>query len=450
MKYLRLILNEMIDQFEKPHMDKDLELLCAMVFQNPNVRSCFLNVINSCLQNEFRATENGSKVKKALMNQLRHPYAQFFRNAITNALSCGFVPFVLKKQNGIFVPHVLPLGTFKWTVERTKPSAGYKSKDVAGLLWYRVTSSIDKIEDDDIYVFPFEDPIYYQKQNVLITPMRGILQQYRELMASIPKSIISQQWNTSKHVVVTEKCDIKDQTTSGLQLLDEQRRYYLTGHHNQLRHDNLLRLRNQDGLYQSTVAEGMFSHVRQEFDDYDEHAPGSKRACCHIMPPNVEVKELGPLQDDTDITAIQERFSRDVFTFFNVNNNKIGGISKSTVASVESMDEAEHRQHVQMCRFLERLGAYAYSKCFKVDFINAQFTLQPVSKHYQEDPEYMKATAEVEKTKTEQEVMKAQVSKTQAETSKTKAEVGKTKAETDKTSADAGAIRSGKKQKTSA
>ena len=110
----------------------------------------------------------------------------------------------------------------------------------------------------------------------------------------------------------------------------------------------------------------------------------------------------------------------------------------------------------EVCRLLLFLSQSAENftvkakKCFKVDFINVQFTLQPVSKHDQEDPEYMKATAEVEKTKTEQEVMKAQVSKTQAETSKTKAEVGKTKAETDKTSADAGAIRSGKKQKTSA
>ena len=65
-------------------INEELDLLCAMVFHNPNVRSCFLNVINSCLQNEFQATENGSRVKKALMNKLRHPYSQFFRNAITN------------------------------------------------------------------------------------------------------------------------------------------------------------------------------------------------------------------------------------------------------------------------------------------------------------------------------------------------------------------------------
>ena len=156
----------------------------------------------------------------------------------------------------------------------------------------------------------------------------------------------------------------------------------------------------------------------------------------------------GPLQDDTDINAIKERFARDVFTFFNVNSNKLSGVSKSTVASVESMDEGEHRQHVQMCRFLERIGAYAYAKCFKTDTSNVKFVLRPVSKHDQEDPEYMKASAEIEKSRVEQDKIKAEVSKTQAETSKTKAEVGKTKAETDKTSADASAVRSGKKQKT--
>lgn len=429
-------------------IEADLELLCSMIYHEPNVRSCFLSVINSCLQNEFQIQENNSKVKKDLMNKLNHPYALFFRNSITSALTCGFVAFVLRKQNGLTFPYALPVGTFKWSVERAKPPPDYKSKDVCGLLWFKVSCNIEKIDDDAIFVFPFEDPVVYQSRNVLVTPMRGILHQYRELMSCINKSIVCQQWNSSKHVVVTEQCDLKDQTTSGLQLLDEQRRYYLTGHHNQMRHDNLLRLRNQDGLFQSTVAEGMFAHVRQEFDDYDEHAPASKRACCHIMPPNVQVTELGPLQDDTDINAIKERFARDVFTFFNVNSNKLSGVSKSTVASVESMDEGEHRQHVQMCRFLERIGAYAYAKCFKIDTSNVKFVLRPVSKHDQEDPEYKKASAEIEKSRVEQDKIKAEVSKTQAETSKTKAEVGKTKAETDKTSADASAVRSGKKQKT--
>ena len=44
--------------------------------------------------------------------------------------------------------------------------------------------------DLDLLCSPFEDPVVYQARNTLVTPMRGILQQYRELMSSINKSII--------------------------------------------------------------------------------------------------------------------------------------------------------------------------------------------------------------------------------------------------------------------
>jgi hypothetical protein len=46
------------------------------------------------------------------------------------------------------------------------------------------------------------------------------------------------------------------------QCLDEQRRYHLTGFHNNMMHNNILRLQNRDGYYIESVRDGIFHHVR--------------------------------------------------------------------------------------------------------------------------------------------------------------------------------------------
>ena len=45
-------------------INEDLELLCAMVFHNPNVRSCFLNVINSVFKMNSRRLKTEAESKR--------------------------------------------------------------------------------------------------------------------------------------------------------------------------------------------------------------------------------------------------------------------------------------------------------------------------------------------------------------------------------------------------
>lgn len=432
-----------------------------MVNTEPCVRACMQTVINACLHEDYTITEQDRPVKDQLLQQVRRQYSSFFRSAVQSILAVGFVPFIIHRRKGIAIPRCLPLGAFEWTVESRPTGRDYRSADVAGLTWYRVTSRVEGVSNDSIYVFPFEDPVLYAQPR-LDTPMAGLLERFREMRDTVARSQQRHEWNASKHIAVTEKVDPKDQTTSGLQLLDEQRRYFLTGHHNQLRHDHLLRLRNQDGQFQRTVTEGIFSHVRSEFSEYDECMVGSKRACCHIMPPNVEVQELSPMEENIDEEGMYVRFARDVCTFFNV-QGAVPGITggdktKATVsAAVQSMDESEHRQYSVICAFLERLGAYAYAKAFGVDIDAVQFHFRPVPIRDPDNPDVQKLEAEVEteravarqtdanarklaaetqKTRAEVGVVQQQVGKTAAEASKTRAEVGVTKAQVGKTEAE--------------
>ena len=148
-------------------------------------------------------------------------------------------------------------------------------------------------------------------------PFNHIIAEYKHFLPSRRKIEESNEWNSSKHVIVTEQVDLKDQTTSGLQLLDEQRRYQITGKHNNLMHNNLLRLQNRDGFYLDNVNDGIFSHVRSEFaDGHDRVAPSTKRACCHIMPPNVQVTEMQEL-NTPDLALNEQRFITTVYAHFN-------------------------------------------------------------------------------------------------------------------------------------
>ena len=450
----------------------DLDLLCSMISTEPCVRASLQVVMNGCLHNEIGVRENGKPLKNVFLELIQQTYVPFFRNAIICALAVGFVPFVLRKRKGVLTPCCLPLGSFEWSVEHQKPGRDFKSADVAGLTWYSVTSRLETVENSNIFVFPYEDPIMFHETR-LVTPMSGLMQRYREMREAVARSLHRNAWNIAKHVVVTEQVDVKDQTTSGIQLLDEQRRYYLTGHHNQMRHDHLLRLRNQDGQFQRTVTEGIFAHVRSEFDDHDASEIGSKRACAHIMPPNVQVTELSPIEETDDSEGLYTRFARDVVTFFQVQSAmgmrteaaSRGGTGKSD--NIEGMQESEHRSFIVLCDFLQRLGEYAYCKSYSVQIENVEFKFEPVPIRDPEDPAVKKANAEVAheevstreteanigkiaaetaKTRAEVAVSKEQAQKTKAETAKTTAEVGvteaqkgKTQAETRKTSAEVGA-----------
>ena len=315
----------------------NIAALVSMVHCNPHVQTCLHSIQMRCLQYEFKIRENGKAINKELQSVLKLAYHNFARHAIVLMSSVCFVPFYLKASRqpaNVLLPFCLPLGTFDWTIEYSNTKSCNKPDVIAqGPLRAQVRPRKGFIDAKDVYVV-CTHTMFMPPQATHIGPMHMLVQDYNCLQSTIAKIEQSNEWNSSKHIVETENVDLKDQTTSGLQLLDELRRYHLTGFHNNMTHNNLLRLQNRDGYYMQSVRDGIFHYVRSKFSDSstDAMAPSSKNACCHIMPPNVQVQELQELS----IPAQQEhggRFISNVYAFFNAKAaQESNSASGSTVA----------------------------------------------------------------------------------------------------------------------
>jgi hypothetical protein len=114
------------------------------------------------------------------------------------------------------------------------------------------------------------------------------------MLNAVEASIRGNLWNSSKHLVFSERIELKDQTISGLQLLDEQRRYHLTGSHQNMFNQNFLRLQDRDGYWKKSVQDGIHFHIKDQFsDDSVDVGAGSKRTCCHIISLQIAARKAG-------------------------------------------------------------------------------------------------------------------------------------------------------------
>ena len=82
--------------------------LVDLVRLNPSVRSCVQRIVCEVVPVELNIMEQNKPLKPDL-NAIVGPYfAAFLAESIEMAYMCGFVVFVLKKYQGIQVPHLLP------------------------------------------------------------------------------------------------------------------------------------------------------------------------------------------------------------------------------------------------------------------------------------------------------------------------------------------------------
>jgi len=375
---------------------EQLETITQLVQSNPYVRSCIMSLQARCVQGPIQIKERQQSLATDLKRKIIPHFTTFLRDAIIHGISTGVVPFYLKKIDGINLPFCMELGSYIWTVESHSVEPSNKRlPSETGLLRYCVRPRDGLLPASRIYAFPYETPVFGTQ--ACGGPFDHIIAEYRHFLLSRRKIDESNEWNSSKHVVVTEQVDLKDQTTSGLQLLDEQRRYHLTGKHNNLMHNNLLRLQNRDGFYMDNVRDGIFAHIRSEFSDSaDITAPSSKRACCHIMPPNVQVIELQELSIP-DLALSEQRFVNTVHAHFN-SKAAFSFSDKSTSSAAESelLNSEEQAMVSSSILRLQKLAAVAYAACFDIEVHNVEVSLKQGSKLEQSSASDVKAYADAE------------------------------------------------------
>jgi len=202
----------------------------------------------------------------------------------------------------------------------------------------------------------------------LQTPLAHILEKF-EIMRTCMRVVFEcNKWNINKHLVVTEKLELKDQTTSGIQLLDEFRRYSLTGTHSMMR-EGILKLRTRENKDLGTVNDAAMHWMNDQFSE-------DKDAKVHMMPPNMQIQELGNIDYGKDLQFFAEDFLSSVYAFFDVpRNQEVSG--SNTSASNEIMSRQQHLNITRTCKYLEHVAAVAYAVCFHIDIHNIEFAIMP-------------------------------------------------------------------------
>lgn len=386
--------------------------LVFMLRNDAHVRGSLSRLQNSCVNVTMQWQEGGNDLVAPLDRHMRTHFNLFLRQAVELCMYCGFVPFYIERVRGVATPVVLPPGAFMWSTEfadaerkreaargrapwmrqggagadakaAPAPTEGGADAEGApdlqlefqrGVLVYRVRPKGGcPVDAKKIYIFPWMAPTAYTaRANVyqrLHSPLSGLLRLY--VMREQVRQQITEatMWNSQKHICLSENVDLKDQTTTGIQLLDELRRYKLTGAHAGVRDG--VRMRSRQNADISNVNEGQFQWIHSEFNA--ETTPGAQ---VHILPPNHDVTELAPIPHSEAMQYADEAFSRAVAAFFDVPTQD-GSRQDRTAASVEQTSKTQYEVIMNMTRFLGQLGEEAYARCFKVPSGRVQLTITP-------------------------------------------------------------------------
>jgi len=157
--------------------------------------------------------------------------------------------------------------------------------------------------------------------------------------------------NSVKHINFTEEVNNNDMgASSGITLLDEFRRYTLTG-----KASEHSRLKSRVGDSISNINDANIHWVCEEFEQ-------DCQTKTHVLPPNIEAHEMQSINLD-DYTRIQDQvYDRQVHLFFNLPH---------AIANTSSRDRSKQEEHTlseeqytsirRICNFLQTVAENTYS-----------------------------------------------------------------------------------------
>lgn len=338
-----------------------MHMLCELVRTEPMLSSCVQRLGNNCLTNTVELYENRQPLTPELGLLLSKHYSQLLRQAIEVALVTGFVPFYIRRRQGIPLAFIPELGTFVWTTVVQDKSS---NRVPSGILKYAVRMLVGTVKDEDIHVVNWQVPLNGGTQVSLHSPLWYVFSMHRAFDMALKMSLEKERWNTHKHLVVSEKLDLKDPTPSGIQLLDDMRRYSLTGQHNMMRDAVSDYYSRRDNRKLHSVVDANHQWIYSEFFDKGD---SSAQAMPHIMPPNSLTEELSLLQSTDVLPQMREQYQIAVHTFFNGVNMPTTDAKYVGAAGSEQASRAQHVSVLAMCKFLQGVVEHMHAISFGVE-----------------------------------------------------------------------------------
>lgn len=379
---------------------EQIERLVHLVRLQPLVSGCIKRLTDIAVANGFTILERRQALCSALQDELLKPYSAFLRASVEMMYFCGFVAFTVRRIEDVPVPVVLPLGSFSWSCElpeaaraptfsSQKPPETYQAPHVPGdpstaapqprppkrpragpLLEYRVRMRTSVCRDEDVVVVPWV-PCLVESNAVVPSPLSGLLARFLELEKGHELLHKAVRWNAERHLVVTERVDLKDQTSSGIQLLDEFRAYRLTGQVDNYNAVRRLRMNGSGNKALKNVNDAMIHWARTEFEE------GDATATVHCLPPNTDVQELQAIDLNSLGVDTQEDFRMNVLEFFNMQNV---AESNKTAGASEALTRSQHDTAQNISTFLESAVVAAYAACFGLERRDVRCKVRPQSR----------------------------------------------------------------------
>lgn len=350
-----------------------MDELNNLMSNEPNMQACFKRLMNASLANDVQFSEQGKKLEPNLLRTLQMHYRTFLRHCMQQCFICGFVAFYIRRPYGIPLPYVMPLGSFTWSVEvNGVHSKRRKFENGNSVCRYRINVINGPVPESDIHVINWRDPVISSTAEMSNhSPIDHLLVKFKRLELCFNMLAETNRWNAEKHVAITETVDLKDQTTSGIQLLDEMRRYTLTGQHGH-GPTGVMRMRNRANQTLDTVNEATMHWLKDQFTSKD----GGKEAHFHCLPANMNIQELSTIEAGRELQILLQDFSSSVYAFFDVPRlTDIGG--SNTISSGEQMSRHQYLNVLATCQFMEHVALAAYSSSFGVSLDSVRIILNP-------------------------------------------------------------------------
>ena len=359
-----------------PHKFEEKHNSLLELKKNAHFRTCVSRIVNACLPNDVEFLENNKSINKSLQDKINKHLKVIGRDVIESCFLCGFVPFYIRKVNGVPLPHVLPMGTFSWSVEICdSKSKKRKYENMVPVLRYNVRVEHGRISEDDILVVNYESPsITKRNESFMMSPVDYLIEMNNQMMELRQLWMKGRKWNSDKHVAITEDVNMNDQTTSGIQLLDDFRRYRLSGNAGLSNSAPRLggSIMKQGSKTLDTVNEANFAWLEKVFKDQESPA------VVHVLPPNMSVQELSSVELGTDLKEATDRFTSEIYSYFDL--PMISDVTGSQASSAGAqLSKNQHQNIITMCLFLENVFSVVYTAMFNlpIDSVQCKITPQP-------------------------------------------------------------------------
>ena len=377
--------------------------LFAYFETDPCVQTCFKRMLNVVMSEECVIKEQGREVQPALRRKLNQHYRLFAFEAMKMAYVTGFVAFYITLVDGIRMPMTLTPGTYSWIVEVIgEKSKKRKFEDNNKCCRYTVQMHSSNVKENDVFIVNFCFPILHT-DNMQSFPIKELYRQHMQLHGLYQIQQDANMWNQDKHVCITEQFDLKDQTTSGIELLDEVRRYTLTGQSGITPIVRMRRSQHDPGSdsYLHSVNDANLHWLEDQF----RNKGNSKAAKYHLLPANMSLTELGEINVGQELQTLLEQYRTSVHDFFDMPNTQ--QTMKTNTETGNQLSRQQYNNVLAVNQFLQHTLEVAYKVQFKLPpDSKVEITLQPQTRLNIDSIADIKALCEVEGLLSEHEKKK--------------------------------------------